>query len=90
MVLIFWSRHRPPAQPTWPESQSRGFSPRHSVREHASEPRVGLLTGGLSPGPGLCPRVLLPLAPASPNLRLSQSSELRQVTCQSHQKAWVG
>lgn len=39
---------------------------------------------------GSCLRVLLPLAPASPNLRLSQPSELRQATCQSHQKAWVG
>lgn len=37
MVLIFWSRLRPLAQPTWPESQSRRFAPRHSAREHVVE-----------------------------------------------------
>lgn len=81
MVLIFWSRLRPPAQPTWPESQSRRFSPRQCQEARGRRASQAEL---LTSAQGSRRRVLLPLALASPALdrasRLSSDRPLVKVT----------
>lgn len=81
MVLIFWSSLRPPAQPTWPESQSQRFSPR---QRQEARGRGASQAEPLTSAQGSCLRVPLPLALASPGLGQSPLSELRQDTCQGH------
>lgn len=87
MVLIFWSRLRPQLSP---HGQRAGLTDSHPDAASGSAWLRSQPGGAADKCLGLLSGVLLPLAPASPGLRHSQTAKLRQTTCQGHRETWVG